>query len=452
MARKKKKFLIRFTPPQILALGILTIILIGSVLLSLPAATVSGRPLAFLNAFFTATSAATVTGLTVVNTGAEFSLFGQLVILALVQVGGLGFMTMATLIALVLRKKISLRERLLLQEAMNQSSVEGIVRLIRKVLTYALIIELTGAVLFAIRWSFDMPLGKAIYFGVFHSISIFNNAGFDLFGSIPDSKGSLMEYVHDPFINLVAIALIVLGGIGFIVMVDLLDYKETRRLSLHSKVVLSATGLLILLGSIVIFIFEFTNPNTLQPLSFTSKLYASFFQSATTRSAGVNTIDIESMRQATQFFIIILMFIGAAPGSAGGGIKITTFAILVGAVYAMSRGREEIVFFRKRLAKDRLYKATTLTLLALFLIIIGTMALSVLERAPFLIIMFEITSAFGTAGMSLGLTSELSVPGKMLMAVLMFIGRLGPLTLAYALTPKGGKELYRYPEGKITIG
>ncbi|WP_068774299.1 TrkH family potassium uptake protein [Paenibacillus sp. FJAT-26967] len=452
MARKKKKFLIRFTPPQVLALGILTIIIIGSVLLSLPAATVSGRPLAFLNAFFTATSAATVTGLTVVNTGAEFSLFGQLVILALVQVGGLGFMTMATLIALVLRKKISLRERLLLQEAMNQSSVEGIVRLIRKVLTYALIIELTGAVLFAIRWSFDMPLGKAIYFGVFHSISIFNNAGFDLFGGIPDSKGSLMEYVHDPFINIVAITLIILGGIGFIVMVDLLDYKETRRLSLHSKVVLSATGLLILLGSIVIFIFEFTNPNTLQPLSFTSKLYASFFQSATTRSAGVNTIDIESMRQATQFFIIILMFIGAAPGSAGGGIKITTFAILVGAVYAMSRGKEEIVFFRKRLAKDRLYKATTLTLLALFLIIVGTMALSVFERAPFLIIMFEITSAFGTAGMSLGLTSELSVPGKMLMTVLMFIGRLGPLTLAYALTPKGGKELYRYPEGKITIG
>ncbi|MEC0245352.1 TrkH family potassium uptake protein [Paenibacillus chitinolyticus] len=449
---KKRRILIRFTPPQILALGILAIILIGSVLLSLPAASSTGEPISYLDAFFMSTSAACVTGLSVLNAGVHFSLFGQIVILMLVQVGGLGFMTMATLIALVLRKRITLKERLLLQEAMNQGSVEGIVRLIRKVLTYALAIELAGAVLLTVRWAFDMPLGQAVYFGVFHSISTFNNAGFDLFSSLPGAQGSLMAYVNDPYVNIVVIGLMILGGIGFIVIADLLDFKRTRQLTLHSKVVLTATGLLILLGSVVVFIFEYTNPLTMQPLSLSGKIFAAFFQSATTRSTGMNTIDIESFRQATQFFVIILMFIGAAPGSAGGGIKITTFAILLGAVITMVRGKEDIVFFRKRLPEERIYKATTLTLMSLILVVAGTMILSVLQDGPFIKILFEVTSAFGTAGISLGLTPELTSPSKVLMAILMFAGRLGPLTLAYALTPKGTKELYRYPEGKITIG
>ena len=265
-----------------------------------------------------ATSATCVTGLSVINTGAHLSAFGEIVLILLVQIGGLGFMTMSTLIALVLRRRISFQERLILQEAMNHDSTEGIVRLIRKVLIYALYIELAGALLFALRWSFEMPIGQALYFGIFHSISIFNNAGFDLFGGLPNRMGSLMHYVEDPYMNIVSMLLIILGGIGFIVISDLLTYPKNKKLTLHSKVVLTASAALILVGTLVIFVFEYSNSLTLQPLSTVGKTLSAMLQSVSSRSAGVNTVDIASMRQATQFFIIIMMFIGAAPGSSGG--------------------------------------------------------------------------------------------------------------------------------------
>ncbi len=424
----------------------------GAFLLSLPAASSAGTRAPFLDALFMATSAVCVTGLSVVNVGEHYSIFGQAVLILLVQIGGLGYMTAVTLIALVFRRRISFRERLILQEAMNQSSTEGIVRLIRKVLLYALIIELAGAILLTIRWLFEMPLGTAVYFGVFHSISIFNNAGFDLFGGLPDKPGSLMHHVDDPFVNAVSIVLIILGGIGFIVISDLLAYPKNKKLTLQSKVVLIVSGALIAIGTIVIFVFEFTNPSTLQPLSATGKALGSLFQSVTTRSAGLNTLEISGLRQATQFFIIIMMFIGAAPGSTGGGIKVTTFAILVGAIIAMLRGKEDIVIFRHRMAKDRIFKAITFTLLSFFLIVIASMVLSTTESYPFLGILFEATSAFGTTGMSMGLTSQLTPFGKVIILLLMFIGRLGPVTLAFTLTSRQEKELFRYPEGKITIG
>lgn len=445
MKHPKKGF--QLTPPQILVLGFAIIILIGAFLLTLPIAS-TGAPMSFINALFTATSATCVTGLVVADTGLDFTVFGQVVILMLIQVGGLGFMTMATLFALVMKKRISLRERLILQEALNQLNMEGIVRLIRKVIKYSLVIELTGALLFAIRWSFDMPLGRAIYFGIFHAVSLFNNAGFDLFGEYR----SLTPYVDDVVVNVVAMGLIVLGGLGFIVLADVMDYKKRRKLTLHSKVVITMTSFLIVFGAIVIFIFEFSNPNTLGPLNPTGKVLASFFQSVTPRTAGANTLDIGAMRQASQFFIILLMFIGASPGSTGGGIKTTTFTILIGAMIAMIRGRQDIVLFRFRLAQDRIFKAITLTLLALFLVIFVAMVLSTTEPHPFLMILFEVTSAFGTVGLTMGLTSQLTVFGKIMIILMMFIGRLGPLTLAYALGPRPEKELYRHPEGKITIG
>lgn len=438
----------RLTPPQFLVLGFALIIMIGGLLLSLPVSTTNGEGLPLVDALFTATSATCVTGLVVVDTATYFTVFGQVVIMVLIQVGGLGFMTMATLIALVLRKRISLRERLILQEAMNQASMEGIVRLIRKVLLYSLTIELVAAVLFAIRWSFDYSVGRAIYMGVFHAVSMFNNAGFDLVGDFR----SLMPYADDPLINIVAMSLIILGGIGFIVMSDLMEYKKKRKLSLHSKVVLSMTGFLIVFGAIVIFLFEYTNPKTLGTLNGTGKVLASFFQSVTPRTAGANTLDIAGLRQATQFFIIIFMFIGASPGSTGGGIKTTTFTTLIGAVIAMIRGKEDIVLFHYRLAKDRIFKAITLTILALFLVVFMTMVLSTTEDHSFLMILFEVTSAFGTVGLSMGLTPELTTFGKIIIMVTMFAGRLGPITLAYALQPKTEKELYRHPEGKIIIG
>lgn len=227
---------------------------------------------------------------------------------------------------------------------------------------------------------------------------------------------------------------------------------RTRRITLHSKVVLSASAALVMLGTWVIFIMEYTNPLTLQPLSFTGKALGAMLQSVSSRSAGVNTIDIASMRQATQFFIIIMMFIGAAPGSSGGGIKVTTFVILVGAVFAIIRGKEDIVLFRRRISKDRIYKAITITLLSVVLIVLSVMLLSTMESYNFLGILFEVTSAYATAGMSMGLTAELTAFGKVFIILLMFIGRLGPIALAYTLTPMPEKEHYRYPEGKITIG
>lgn len=447
MLTSKIKWL-RLSPPQILVIGFGAIILIGTMLLMLPISNTTGEPLNFMDALFTATSATCVTGLVVVDTGTFFSSFGQVVIMLMIQIGGLGFMTMATLFALVLKRRISLKDRLVLQEAMNQSSMEGIVRLIRRVLLYSLVIEACGATLLTIRWAFDMPFGKALYFGIFHAVTMFNNAGFDLFG---DFK-SLTGYVYDPLVNFVVMFLIVSGGIGFIVMADLVDFKKSRRLSLHSKVVLSMTGSLILIGAVVIFIFEFTNPETLGSLNWGGKIIGSFFQSVTPRTAGANTLDITELRQATQFFMVILMFIGASPGSTGGGIKTTTFTMMIAAVIAMMRGRDDIVLFRYRLVQERILKALTITLLALLLVITVSMILSTTEDSSFLTILFEATSAFGTVGLSMGLTPELSLFGKLLISITMFAGRLGPLTLAYALGPKKGKELYRHPEGKMIIG
>lgn len=452
MKGTKKAIRFNLTPSRVLVAGFAAIVLLGAFLLMLPISNANGVPLPFLDALFTATSATCVTGLVVVDTGTHFTVFGQVVIMLLIQIGGLGFMTMATLFALALKKKISLKERLILQEALNQGSMEGIVRLIRKVILFAVCIEGAAAVLFSVRWAFDLPLGKAIYFGIFHAVSLFNNAGFDLFGSVSGPFTSLTSYVGDPVINMVAMLLIILGGIGFIVLSDLVDYKRSRRLSLHSKIVLTMTGLLIVLGTIVIFIFEFTNARTFGSLTGWEKFWASLFQSVSPRTAGANTVDIGAMRQASQFFMIILMFIGASPGSTGGGIKTTTFAILVGAVFAMIRGKEDIVIYRYRLAKDRIFKAVTLTLLSLFLVIIVSMILSTTEDHTFLMILFETTSAFGTVGLSMGLTTDLSDIGKVLLSLTMFAGRLGPLTLAYALGPKNERELYRHPEGKITIG
>ncbi|WP_010493647.1 TrkH family potassium uptake protein [Paenibacillus elgii] len=443
---------IELTPPQILVIGFAAIILLGATLLSLPISSASGQPTLFIDALFTATSATCVTGLVVVDTGSHYSMFGQIVIISLIQVGGLGFMTMATLFAFVLRKRISLKERLILQEAMNQGSMEGIVRLIRRVLVYSLTIEFVAAVIFSIRWSFDLGIAKGIYFGIFHAISFFNNAGFDLFGSVVAPFTSLTTYADDWIVNIVSMGLIILGGIGFVVMSDVVDYRKHKRLSLHSKVVLSATGLLIVVGAIVFFIFEFTNQKTLGSLNWSGKILASFFQSVSPRTAGANTVDIGAMRQASQFFTIILMFIGASPGSTGGGIKTTTFTTLIGAMIAMIRGKEDIVLFHYRLGKDRILKAITLTMIALFLVIFVTMLLTTTENQSFLKLLFEVTSAFGTVGLTMGVTPDLSFFGKIMISLTMFAGRLGPLTLAYALGPKAEKELYRYPEGKITIG
>jgi trk system potassium uptake protein TrkH len=436
-------------PPKTLVLGFALIILIGTILLTLPAATVDGQGLPWLDAMFTATSATCVTGLVVVDTGTTFTLFGQLVILSLIQVGGLGFMTFATFFALLVRKKISLRERLLLQESLNQISIAGIVRMAKLIMIFSAIIELAGGLLLAIRFSFDMPLGRAIYFGLFHAISNFNNAGFDLMGDY----ASLTGYVEDPLVSLVVCALITLGGIGFMVMVEVYEYRQKKRLSLHTKVVLTTSALLVAIGTVFIFLLEYNNPKTLQPLSAMGKFLASLYQSVTPRTAGSNTLNIPDLQQSTLFLIIILMFIGASPGSTGGGIKTTTFATLVGAVISQIKGKEDVIFFRQRIISTMIYKTLTVTLSGLIIVIAVTMILSITEQGvEFLMLLFEATSAFATVGLSMGLTPNLSPIGETIIMLTMFAGRVGPLTIAYALAQRKQKEYYRYPKGKIMIG
>ncbi|HOV79262.1 MAG TPA: TrkH family potassium uptake protein [Bacillota bacterium] len=442
-----RKFTVRTTPAQTLVIGVAAVILAGAVLLTLPVAVQPGREINFLTSLFTATSAVCVTGLVVVDTGTHWTLFGHIVILSLIQVGGLGFMTMATFLFLLLGRRIGLRQRLIIQESLNQTNLAGIVRLARYVLIFTFVTEAVFAIILAIRWSADLGWRKGLWFGLFHSVSAFNNAGFDLFGGFK----SLTAYAGDATVTLSITTLIILGGIGFGVIVDLVRrLKETRHLSLHAKLVLSVTGILILFGTVSIYLLEYDN--TLRNLSPLGKVLASYFQAVTPRTAGYNTLDIGALHSATQFLIIVLMFIGASPGSTGGGIKTTTFSALAVSVWSMIRGKEDAEVFRRRIAKDQVFRALAIFFMASALVIVVSLLLSITENADFLALLFETTSAFGTVGLTMGITPGLTPPGRVLIIATMFLGRVGPLTLAFALSRARAKPHLRFPEEKILIG
>ncbi|WP_199242504.1 TrkH family potassium uptake protein [Desulfosporosinus fructosivorans] len=436
------------TPARVLVFGFAAVILLGALLLALPQATQDGLGLPFLNAVFTATSAVCVTGLVVVDTATTFTYFGQWVILLMIQVGGLGFMTFATLFAMILGKKITFKERLLLQEALNQVSVEGIVRLTKSVLQISFAIETMGALILTLRWYSDFGWSKALYYGIFHSISAFNNAGFDLFGNF----SSLTAFVGDPIINITIMLLIILGGLGFIVLADLLTPQ--KKLRLHTKIVLQVSGALILFGAVFILIMEFANPKTLGPLPIGTKVLAAFFQSVTTRTAGFNTIDISNMYETTLLSMIVFMFIGASSGSTGGGIKTTTFIAIILSVLSTYRNNLHVVLKGRTIPREVIAKAWAITTSAIFLIFIVLSILSHSENSDLQTLLFEVTSAFGTVGLSLGITPHLSVAGKIAIALTMFIGRVGPLTLAFFLTQKRNKlsTQIKYPDERIMIG
>ncbi|MGE6513152.1 TrkH family potassium uptake protein [Lysinibacillus sphaericus] len=444
-----KKIKDYLNPPKVLVLGFATIIFIGALLLTLPLATEDGKGLSFLDALFTATSATCVTGLIVVDTGDTFSTFGELVILALIQIGGLGFMTFATFLFLLLGKKISLKERLLLKEAFNNISIAGLVKLVKRILIFTVVIELIGGIILSIRFSFDMELTTAIYFGFFHSISNFNNAGFDLMGGF---KG-LTAYVDDPFVVLTICALITIGGLGFIVMNELYEYRDTRRLSVHSKIVLFTTMVLTVGSTLLIFLFEYDNSKTIGPLTEWGKILGSFYQAVTPRTAGSNTLSIGDLTHSTLFLIILLMFIGGGSGSTAGGIKITTFAVLVATLWSQIRGKEDVVLFRRRIVVETILKALTVTMCGMIIVVLVTILLSITEQGHnFILYLFEATSAFGTVGLSMGLTPELTPFGRILIILTMFAGRLGPLTIAFAITKRRKSQAYRHPKGNIMIG
>ncbi len=441
----------KLNPAQTLVLGFASIILIGAILLNLPIASQTGESVGFINAIFTATSAVCVTGLVVVDTGTYWTMFGKTVILLLIQIGGLGFMTMATLVFFIIGKRISLRERLIMQEALNQFNISGLVRLTRHILLTTFIIEGIGAFFLSLKFIPQYGIAKGIFFGVFHSISAFCNAGFDLIGN----GRSLTPYVDDTLVNVVLWLLIIVGGLGFTVIMDLLKFKKFSKLTLHTKLVLSITGILILTGFIFIFILEFNNPDTLKNLTIKGKFLGSMFQGITPRTAGFNTLPIDKLTMASKFFIIILMFIGGSPGSTAGGTKTTTAGVLILSIVSIIRAKNDTVVFNRRVAKDLINRALAIVMIGVLWVLVVTMLLSITEaNHDFLDIFFEVVSAFGTVGLSLGMTSNLSLIGKVLISITMFAGRIGTLTLVFALgrKQKNSKGLIRYPEGKVMVG
>jgi trk system potassium uptake protein TrkH len=440
---------IKFKPVQILVVGFAIVILIGACVLTLPISSSEGVSTPFIDALFTATTSVCVTGLVTVDTGTHWSYFGKTTILMLIQIGGLGFMTFATLISLIMRKKITLQERLVMAEAMNTFSLQGLVKLVRYILFFTFSVEGIGALLLSLVFIPEFGIGKGIYYSIFHSVSAFCNAGIDLIGNFR----SITPYAENPIIILTIGALIVSGGLGFIVWHEIFDYRKKRKLSLHSKLVLTVTAVLIVGGAILMFIFEFNNSATMQPMSAKGKFLSSLFAAITPRTAGYNSISTADMTPAGRFLTIILMFIGGSPGSTAGGIKTTTAGLLVMTVISVIRGREDTEIYERRISKDTIFKGLTISVIGITLVIVVSMILSITEVGASLeYIIYEVTSAFGTVGLTLGLTTKLTTIGKAVIAFTMFCGRVGPLTIILALGKNHSNNTIRYPEDKILVG
>lgn len=437
------------SPPQLIMIIFFALIWVGAILLALPLSASDGKSIGLLDALFTATSAICVNGLIVVDTGSVFSTFGQVIIMILIQVGGLGFMTLGVMVAIILGKRIGLKQRLLIQQATNSTSAQGLVKLSLYIVLIAFAFEALATLVLTVRWQGDLGWGQALYYALFHSVSAFNNAGFSLWSD------SLSPFVGDPVVNLTIITLFISGGLGYIVVVDLFRKRSWKKLSLHSKIVIIGSSSLYLIGFIIIFLLENWNPSTFADLSYSERVWAALFQGTAPRSSGFNTIDIGSMLATSQFFIIILMFIGASSGGTGGGIKINTFVVLVLATIQTFRGGGQVHAFERKIAEETVMRALAVVMSSLAFVLGISILLSISEgilEKHFLDVLFEATSAFSTTGLSMGLTSELSIPGKIIVIFTMFAGRLGPLTLAFALAQKKRTSKIGYAEDHVLIG
>lgn len=449
----------RLNPPQIVVLSFLFIIICGTILLSLPCAAQTGLKTPLIDAFFTATSATCVTGLIVRDTGSYFSLFGQMVIMVLFQIGGLGIMSLSTFFAVLLGRKLTIRQNIVVQSALDQHTVEKLPQLVISILALTFGLEIAGAGLLflKIRLLPDMTLFKAWYYSFFHAISAFCNAGFSLYSS------NFIGFQQDVFVNLVIIFLIISGGLGFVVLMDFPKIVHLRngksfflsKISLQSKIVVITTAVLILAGTGIIFALE--KNGVLHNLSSGNKWLASLFQSVTARTAGFNTVPIDKMTDGSLFFIILLMFIGASPGSTGGGIKTATAAVLFAMFMAMMKNREEVSILGKTVPRTIVRRSIVVFILALIWIIALVCLLNITEAGTFggrsfLSILFEITSAFGTVGLSTGITPYLSLAGKLLICLTIFVGRVGLLTAALAVALKEGRPVVSFPEERVMVG
>ena len=444
------------SPPQVLALGYAGCILVGTGLLMLPYATAAGESPPLIDAVFTATSAVCVTGLIVVDTPNFWSPFGHGVILALIQVGGLGYMTVSTFIALLIRRRVSLRERIILQKAVGTLSLEGVVRFVRRILVITVVVEGVATLILTLRFALERPIGEAFFLGLFHAISAFNNAGFSLFSD------SLIGYVGDPVVNLTVVLCILLGGVGYFVINEFLERRRTTgnaRLSIHTRLVLYVTGGLLGMSFLLFSMLEWSNPASLERLGLPERLLATFFQVVTPRTAGFNTVSIGSLQQATLFILILLMFVGASPGGTGGGIKTTTFGTVLVALWRSLRGDRDVNVMGRRLPQRVLNDAFVLASLSFNFVVLVTLTLMVTEGTPYLVTLFEATSAFGTVGLSTGapglptsLCSLFSNFGKIVIAGTMVVGRVGPVTLGAALLSREPTPGYRLLEEQVLIG
>ena len=460
MLNSKKRLSWNLRPTQILVLGFIALIILGTILLNLPAASNNHQSIGLIDALFTATSAVCVTGLVVVNTAAHWTVFGKFVIIILIQIGGLGFMTIATSLFMILGRKIGLKDRMIIQEALNQYSIAGMVRLTRNIIFGTFMIEGVGALLLSIKFVPEYGM-KGIPLGIFHSISAFCNAGFDIIGD-----SSLSPYLGDVLVNFTVMLLIILGGLGFTVWIDTINTsKKTiengwgfktwfRHLSLHTKLVYVATSVLIVGGFIFFFAVEGFNDQTLGLLSFKDKFLGALFQSVTTRTAGFNTMPIDKMTDASKFVSLLFMFIGGSPAGTAGGVKTITIVVLFMEVMSTVRGSQDAEAFGKRIPPSTVKRALAVIIISLGVVMLVTTILSLTEVGGFMDIFFEAVSGFATVGLSLGQTGKLSTIGKLVMSVTMFIGRLGPITMAVAFSLRSGRKNanIRRPEEKVMVG
>ncbi len=430
------KLIKRQSPGRIIALGFASVILIGSLLLMLPISVRDGVHLRYIDALYTSTSAVCVTGLIAVDAGDTFTPVGQFFLAMLIQIGGLGVTSVGAGVILAMRKRINFKGRTLIREAMNLDSGKGIVRFVKSVLFTTLIFELAGAVLNFTVFVQDYPVVDAIGISLFHSIAAFNNSGFDILGNFQN----LIPYRDNVMLNLVTCGLIVFGGIGFLVIREVWDKRfRWRKLSMHSKVVISVSAVLIVVGGVLIKLTEDVT------------WMGAFFHSVSARTAGFSTYPLGTFSDAGLLVLVVLMFIGASPGSTGGGIKTSTFFALIQGIKSAATNTSEKAF-RFAIPKDTFRKAATITLLALGVVITGSYLVSILEpHLPFMDILFEITSAFGTVGLSTGITPNLCDGSKFISILIMYIGRLGPLTIASLWYFTKGERV-SYPEGNIAIG
>ena len=443
---------LQLRPTQQLALSFLLCILGGSLLLTFPAATQDGRGAPPVDALFTATSAVCVTGLAVVDLGSYYTLFGQSVVLLLIQIGGLGIMTLSTSIALIFRRKLGFRTRALMEHLVEDASLQKLTSVVFYIVRAALILEGAGALLLYLRWRKDFPTEtEAIFSSIFHAVAAFCNAGFSLFnGNLAGYRGSLV-------VNGVMITLMITGGLGFTVLSAFINaetltlrWKSFRRLSVHARLALTASGLLLVGGALFIFFFEFDS--AMASLSMKEKVLASVFQSAALRTAGLHTLDPSSFQNITLWLMLLWMFIGGCPSSTAGGIKVTTAGILLLAVRAMLLGREDVEIFGRSIPKDVVYKSVAIAMISILAVTISFSLLLVTQAASFVGLLFESVSAFANVGLSLGVTPTLTLAGKMILIFLMYAGRIGPLTLALAVGERAARATFHYPEARILVG